>query len=72
MMMKIAPLKMLQLPVVVSRSSASSVLKRRRQLVVLIRSRNSSQSRSVESAPQRAVELVAVLEELSPRLTSSS
>ena len=72
MMMKIAPLKMLQLPVVVSRSSASSALKRRRQLEVLIRSRNSSQSRSVESAPQRAVELAAVLEELSPRLTSSS
>ena len=72
MMMKIAPLKMLQLPVVVSRSSASSALKRRRQLVVLIRSRNSSQSRSVESVPPRPVELVAVLEELSPRLTSSS
>ena len=72
MMMKIAPLKMLQLPVVVSRSSASSALKRRRQLVVLIRSRNSSQSRSVESVPPRPVELAAVLEELSPRLTSSS
>ena len=72
MMMKIVPLKMLQLLVVVSRSSASSALKRRRQLVVLIRSRNSSQSRSVESVPPRAVELVAVLEELSPRLTSSS
>ena len=72
MMMKIVPLKMLQLPVVVTRSSASSVLKRRRQLVVLIRSRISSHSRSVESVPPRAVELVAVLEELSPRLTSSS
>jgi hypothetical protein len=72
MMMKIVPLKMLRLLVVVSRSSESSVLKRRPQLVVLIRSRNSSQSRSVESVPQRAVELVAVLEELSQRLTLSS
>ena len=69
--MRIVPLKMLQLLVGVSRLSASSVLKRRRLLVLLIRSRSSSLSRSVESVPLRAVETVVGLEELSPRLTLS-
>lgn len=72
MMMRIDPLKMLRLLVAVSRSSASLDLKKRPQLAVLKRSRNSSLSRSEESVPLRAVELVAVLMELLPRLTLSS
>jgi hypothetical protein len=72
MMMRIVPLKMLRLLEVVLRSSASSDLKRRPLLEVLIRSRSSSLSRLVESVLPRAVELVPVLVELSPRLTLSS
>jgi hypothetical protein len=72
MMMRIVPLKMLRLLVGVSRLSASSVLKRRLLLALLIKSRNSSQNRSVESVPPRAVETVAGLVELSPRLTLNS
>jgi hypothetical protein len=72
MMMRIVPLKMLRLLEVVLRSSASSDLKRRPLLEVLIRSRSSSLSRLVESVLPRAVELVPVLVELSLRLTLSS
>jgi hypothetical protein len=72
MMMRIVPLKMLRLLEVVLRSSASSDLKRRPLLEVLIRSRSSSLSRLVESVLPKAVELVPVLVELSPRLTLSS
>jgi len=72
MMMRIVLLKMLRLLEVVLRSSASSDLKRRPLLEVLIRSRSSSLSRLVESVLPKAVELVPVLVELSPRLTLSS
>jgi hypothetical protein len=72
MMMRIVPLKMLRLLEVVLRSSASSDLKRRPLLEVLIRSRSSSLSRLVESVLPRVVELVPVLVELSLRLTLSS
>jgi hypothetical protein len=72
MMMRIVPLKMLRLLVAVSRSSASSDLKRRPQLEVLTRSRSSSLSRSVESVLLKAVELAPVLVELSLRLTLNS
>jgi hypothetical protein len=72
MMMRIVPLKMLRLLEVVLRSSASSDLKRRPLLEVLIRSRSSSLSRLVESVLPRAVEQAPVLVELSPRLTLSS
>ena len=72
MMMRIVPLKMLRLLVVVSRSFASSDLKRRPQPAVLTRSRSSSLSRLVESALLRVVELVPVLVELSLRLTLNS
>lgn len=70
--MRIVPLKMLRLLVVVSRSSASSDLKRRPQPAVLTKSRSSSLSRLVESVLLRAVELVPVLVELSLRLTLNS
>ena len=63
---------MLRLLEVVLRSSASSDLKRRPLLEVLIRSRSSSLSRLVESVLPRVVELVPVLVELSLRLTLSS
>jgi hypothetical protein len=72
MMMRIVPLKMLRLLEVVLKSSASSDLKRRPLLEVLIRSRSSSLSRLVESVLPKAVELVPVLVELSLRLTLSS